>query len=509
MSLNDITIVRGQGGLGRALDGEDYYSGMLFYTDHLPSGFTAGQSKQVLSVAQAESLGITADYSDETKATGVVTITNAGATNDTIEIKIAEPDGTVSLGVYTRTSAATTVTLVAAGIVAMINSGTRVHGYTATNSSGAITITARAGLGKFLNSGTPISTVIVGTITRTLTQFSGGVASEKAVWHYHISEYFRLQPSGNLRILFATLTANTYNFAELATLQSQASGKVRQASVFLANTGVYTASNIVSASQGIQAKCDALEALHMPLSTLLAVDISATSDLTTLTDLGALNCRRVSVVISQDGANLGKALFSATGYSITDICAKLGAASLSAVNEDIAWVAKFNMTDGVELATPAYANGVLVDMVNDANLLTQLNLYRYLFLRTFVGVAGVYNNDNHCAIAESSDYAYMNDNRVIDKAHRVLYSGILPELNGVITLNADGTIADHVIEYVSALGGTALDAMVRNGEISAYEILIDPAQDVLGTSKLVVTANIVPTGVARHIQINLGFVTSI
>jgi hypothetical protein len=509
MSLNDITIVRGQGGLGRALDGEDYYSGFLFYADTLPSGFTAGQSKQVLSPAQAESLGILADYSDETRATGVVTISNAGATNDTIEIKIAEPKATVSLGKYTRTSAASTVTLVAADIVAMINAGTRTHGYTAANTSGAITITARKGLGVFLNSGTPISTVIVGTIARSLTQFSGGVASKLAIWHYHISEYFRIQPSGNLRVMFATLTANTYNFAELGTMQSQASGKLRQVGIYLANTGSFTYSAITTACQSVQAKCDTLEGLHQPLSTLVAVDLKGTSDLTTLTDLGALNCRSVSVVISQDGANLGNDIFKASGYSITDLGAKLGAVSLAPVNEDIAWVQKYNMTNGVELSVPAYANGVSVDMVNDQTLLTQLNLYRYLFLRTFTGNAGVFNNDNHCAIAESSDYAYMNDNRVIDKAHRNLYAGILPYLNGTVTLNADGTIADFVVEYLKSLGGTSLDQMVRDGEISAYEILIDPSQDVLGTSKIVVTANIVPTGVARHIQINLGFVTSI
>jgi hypothetical protein len=51
--------------------------------------------------------------------------------------------------------------------------------------------------------------------------------------------------------------------------------------------------------------------------------------------------------------------------------------------------------------------------------------------------------------------------------------------------------------------------MIRANEISNYQILIDPAQNILATSTLVVTANIQPTGVARNITINLGFVTSI
>jgi len=51
--------------------------------------------------------------------------------------------------------------------------------------------------------------------------------------------------------------------------------------------------------------------------------------------------------------------------------------------------------------------------------------------------------------------------------------------------------------------------MVRNGEASAIGVTIDPTQNVLTTNKLYVAINIVPTGVARNIVVNIGFKTSL
>ena len=179
MALNNITFVKGAGGLGRALPSKDNYSGLILYVATLPSGFTSSDRiKQVFSVEDAETLGILDDYSDE-------------------------PKSVVSLGEFTKTSAESTVTLLAVAYAALINAGTITHGYTASNVAGVVTIVARPKLGVFLNTGTPIVATIVGTIAGTIAQFGSGalvdgVASTLAVYHYHISEFFRLAPQGVL-----------------------------------------------------------------------------------------------------------------------------------------------------------------------------------------------------------------------------------------------------------------------------------------------------------------------
>ena len=151
MSLNNITFNLGQGGLGRPLAGEDYISGLLFYSATLPSGFSSSDRvKQFFSVADAEAKGIVGNYADETQATGSLLVTAAGAAGDSVEIRVGEPLGsTVIIGNYVRSATDSTVNLVATGIAAAINAGTATHGYSATVATATVTIKARKGLGIF------------------------------------------------------------------------------------------------------------------------------------------------------------------------------------------------------------------------------------------------------------------------------------------------------------------------------------------------------------------------
>lgn len=64
MPINAIKFNIQDGGLGRALPGRDYYSGLAFPVGNtdLPAGFaTDDRTKQIFTVQQAESFGITAD----------------------------------------------------------------------------------------------------------------------------------------------------------------------------------------------------------------------------------------------------------------------------------------------------------------------------------------------------------------------------------------------------------------------------------------------------------------
>lgn len=504
MALNNITFVLGQGGLGRPLTGQDHISGLVYYcvNGSLPSGFsTTNRIKQLFSVADAETAGILANYNDETAATATYLVTNVGANGDTLNITVAEPFGVVvNLGTYTKVTADSTVTLVGTAIAALINAGTNTHGYSATASTGTVTITARKGLGIFPNSGTPVVVTIVGTIAGTLTQFTGGVASKQAVWHYHISEYFRLQPQGNLYVGFFAVPS-PYTFAEVQTLQNYATGSIRQVGIYK-DSAAYSAGDV----DLIHGVCNSLVVAHKEIIAVYAADMAAVSDISTLADLSTKTDNLVSVVIGQDGAALGALLYATTGKSITILGATLGAISLAVVSESIAWVAKFNISDGRECDTLAFANGKLFsDVTVTDSLLSALQDKRYIFLRKFVGVAGSYFNENSTAIATTSDYAYITDNRTIQKATRGVYTSLVPALNGPITLNRDGTLTDTTIAYFEGLAEVNLIQMVRDGELSAEEVVINPSQNVLQTGLLVITISLVPIGTARNIKVNIGF----
>lgn len=510
MALNDIIFVKGQGGLGRPLEGEDYISGLLSYVATLPSGFSStDRIKLLTSLQDAVSLGINNTYSDSTAATGTYTVTTAGTTGDTVQLKVAAINElgiatTYDLGTYTKVAGDSSTANVATAIAAVINSNTYLNGFSASATSAAVTITAPKRFGVWLNTATtPISATLSSgaTLAGTIAQFSSGTVSTNAVLYYHISEFFRLQPKGLLYVgLYAV--PGTYTFAEIQTIQDFSGGKIRQIGIF--KDGTFASGDLTT----IQGVCNTVAGLHKPLSAIYAGNIKATSDLTTLTNLANLTASNVSAVIGQDGAGQGNYLYLTQGKSITCLGATLGAVAYSKVSEDIAWLSKFNISNGAECDTIKFANGTDIASASQ-NLLNLLDNYRYIFLIKYVGIAGSYFNDSHCAVAVTSDYAYIENNRTIDKAIRGVYSSLLPNLNSPLQLNANGTLTDNTVSYFESQAAINLYEMVRNSELSAFQVLINPTQNVLSTNNLTVAIKLVPIGVARQITVNIGFTLSI
>jgi hypothetical protein len=330
-------------------------------------------------------------------------------------------------------------------------------------------------------------------------------SSNYGVLHYHISEYFRMQPNGELWIGLYSVPVGTYDFAELATLQRAANGRIRQAAIFTPELTFAT-----SQVTAIQTVCTTLYNEHKPLVVVYAADTSAISDLATLADLKALTADSVAVVIGQDAGGEGADLFDSTDKSVTCIGAVLGALSASAVHENIGWIGKFNFSNGAELETLSLAtSGAPLIKAQTESLLTAICDKGYIFLRKHIGILGSYANDSFTAVAATSDYAYLENQRTIQKAVRSLRTYLLPDLSGPLSLKTDGTLSPATAAHFESLCQQALDQLKRNGEISAYKANVNPAQNVLSTSQLVVGVQIIPVGVARTIQVNIGFTTSI
>lgn len=509
MSLNPIQFVLSNGGIGTPIPGADFISGMLHYTATAPSGFVLGQAQPIFGVSQAESLGILSNYNDETAATGTITVTY-GATGDTVTVIVNEPgiNGTtniVNLGTYTVLSTDTTSAILAASIEAFINNGTPQSGYSATATTDVITLKARAGMGIALNAGTNLVVTETGTTTTVITQFTGGVASKQAVWHYQISEYFRMQPSGKLWVGFFTVPS-TYTFAELETIQNQSNGEIRQFGVYSAHGT--SASTVNADLDAIQIVGESLFAQYQPAQVIYAPNLFSVTNLSTLSNLGLRDDNYVSCVIAQDGGGLGAFLSLTHGSSIPAYGACLGTVSLAKVENDIAWQGAFNVSNGTEDAVPAFSNGQLYSSFT-FNQLVSIDSYRYIFFNLAKGSTGTYWNDSHCACLITSNYAYIERNRVIQKAQRIIYTSFSPLSNSDLLRNSDGTLAQPTINIFKNALAPSMNQMVANGEISAFATDIDPTQNVLSTSKIVINVNIVGVGIARNIVVNLGFSLSV
>lgn len=128
---------------------------------------------------RTEGLAANGFESDSTQATVTITITAAGASEDTVAIS----DGTISLGLYTSTGG--TVNQAAAALAADINSKTRIHGYSAVYNGTADNFELVAPRWSATTTST-ITPVVSGTATATGGAFAGGAAGTIHVGGYAI-----------------------------------------------------------------------------------------------------------------------------------------------------------------------------------------------------------------------------------------------------------------------------------------------------------------------------------
>ena len=386
--MNRLTINRENGNVPKALEGEDHVSGLVFYTDALPSGFSETERiKAISTIDRAEAMGITADAEDW----------------------------------------------------------------------------------------------------------------DIRVLHHQLSEAFRLNAGISL---YVGIFKQSEDFTEIKTLQNYSDGRLRQ-------VGIWAGSRALSADDltAIQAVADALDKENAPLSVIYSPKVTSVNDLPT--DLAKAGLNRMSVVIAQAGSGIGAELYAdaknAEKASVGIIGVALGVLSAAKVHQAISWVGGF--PTGV--TKPAFGDGTLYRSVDKAAI-EQLDAARYIFLTTYPGIAGSYLNDSHTMDEATSDYAYIEAVRVMDKAVRGIRVYVTPELGGNVYIDPDtGKLQPYSCAHLEGVAKLALEEMVKGSEISGYLVAVDPEQDVLSTSTIEIVVKIVQAGVTRKINVKIGYTKSL
>lgn len=138
----------------------------------------------------------------------------------------------------------------------------------------------------------------------------------------------------------------------------------------------------------------------------------------------------------------------------------------------------------------------------------------YITFRTFVDRAGYFFNNDFLSAPDVDDYSLIPRRRTVDKAYRIAYQTLLNELNDEVPINADGTLPESFVKSWQAMvEGDIARQMTANGELSGdvangdkgVVCYIDPTQNVVSTSKIIVQIRIRPFGYAKFIEVRLGF----
>lgn len=319
------------------------------------------------------------------------------------------------------------------------------------------------------------------------------------VWH-HVRDFYKMAGEGTK--LYLMLVAKTKTWSEVLLK----TGTI--APVFLeacdGEIRLLAASSLAAdCFAAIKTNCETAQALaddqfdkHRPISIILdGSGLTAPIDLRSAT-LGP-NAKNVSVVISQDNSYATLAGWNDS----THIGLVLGTAAGLTVNRNIGRVRNGAVDIDDE---PRFSDGALLSS-KAASALTGYDTQGYIFLRKIDGKAGYYWNNDHTATILSSDYAYLNKVRIINKAARIIRAVYVEELLNDVELDpSTGKLSPEVIKAFQQECDSSLNINMK-GEVSGARTFVDPDQDVLSSDKLEVKVKIVPHGMLKDIEVTLGF----
>lgn len=344
--------------------------------------------------------------------------------------------------------------------------------------------------------------------------------TSNAILVYHrIKRFFKRNPSGTLYLMMVAQTTSMTDMCDitksnLKKMLDDKNGIIKQAMVALNPEDNYQGTfvggidaDVLTAVVKAQALADEQWDLHRPIHVFIeGYHFNGTP--TNAPDLRALDAENVSVVIAADPAMslLGDAR---TYYAAVEDA--LGFVSLAKVNENIGWVGKFNLQDLSDntFVTAGLSSGLPLTSYNNTDIDT-LHDKGYIFPRYHSNKSGVFFASAPTCTAISNDEAYVENSRTLAKGARVIREGIIDDLNAPLSLNEDGTIRADVIGAMEAKAEARLSQMQKDGEISAFDVVIDPTQKPLeNNEEITMVYKLVPVGVNRAISGKISLVANL
>lgn len=324
--------------------------------------------------------------------------------------------------------------------------------------------------------------------------------------HYHLSQYF-LYGGTDIYVGIFDVPVTTYTFVELQDMKLFSNGDIRLYAIPVGSKD-YSDTDITA----INTIFDGFETEKKPAHALYSANTGKLT-LAALSDVRALSSPHVSLVTGQDGENRPA---DVTTYSLANIGAALGTLSQSGVEENILNVGRYNyaLGGGMNIVALRLNDGTTDNVLSGISTyekidLDELNDKGHIFWRYLPNLAGTYLSNDHISEDATDTFNSIHLMRVRNKAIRELDTYLSSLIGANVLFNPDGTMRQSSIKVYENQASLSLRTMQDNGEISAFEVFIDPTQNVLSTKTVIVNAQIVPVESSDYITVNLAFTSGI
>jgi small nuclear ribonucleoprotein (snRNP)-like protein len=328
------------------------------------------------------------------------------------------------------------------------------------------------------------------SLTQVETDGFTAVSALYAEFWYHASEFFRMNPQGALWLLMNPASVSQ-------TLIQQCQGEVRQ-------IGAYV-TDVAQIGSVWQTLADTLDAAFCPAQIVVGWN-GATP---VLPNDAAFNMQlksspNVSLLAAGDGSGKGLSIALALGkVYLPAFGTVVGLMSRALVSENIGWVEKFNASNGQELETAKLSDGTVAPTDDDVDPYDNAKI---IVFRKLLNYGGTYINDTYTAIVATDDFATIENNRTMQKCKRLIRAALIPHFNRPVKVDPEsGKLNAGLVSFLEGEIERPLINLQNREEISGQFVSIDPNQNVLSNSIVVIDVGITPFGVARQLVVKIGY----
>ena len=146
----------------------------------------------------------------------------------------------------------------------------------------------------------------------------------------------------------------------------------------------------------------------------------------------------------------------------------------------------------------------------DKNEMTSIINSGYIIAAQYEGYSGYFFENSYTAVERSSDFAQIENNRVWNKAARIIRATLLPRVKSKVKKDpTTGFISTTTTSYWKGLLEKALEVMQISDDISGFEVAIDSKQIVNDTTPVKVKALIVADGIVHEFTVAVGLTNNI
>lgn len=336
----------------------------------------------------------------------------------------------------------------------------------------------------------------------------------------HLAEVFRLSPETKIHFVTVPVATKVSDLKNLVELKSALRGIENLNTIAVA--GMAADDTLATAVGGAQLLIDAFAEEHILIDAVLCEGLGKylSGEITTYPNLRAMNAPNVSVIIGQDATVAAKktefAGYAAVGSALGMLMVRYVHENLGSVdienkprrrkgendytlsdNKSGKWLIA-NLSNGKKFSELSFA---------DQRKLDELG---YIYAGSFAGYGGVFFSDSHTCAESKSDYCYIERNATWNKAARIIRRVLIPRVRSKVESDTStGYIKHTTITDWDGRVRAALEVMTASGNVSDFDIYVNPKQSAVSTEPFNIKVRLVAHGVVHEFEIDLGYTTKL